>query len=402
MRIAVLNDKHAEGGAVSLMAYRFVKALQDAGHDASLLCGQGKDALPDDIPVFSWQYPSRQKGFLGQLRFFSLLTRRSGEIFRAWVKQTKTLPDLWIPVVPPSAWGAFRLGGGERIPYCYICNSPWGQEWLSDYRGTRKYEAGFLQRSLHFLPRRNIERRLVSRAQAWLALSQTQVAWFEKEHPGCQKVPKYILPGAVDAQLFKPLLPAERGEVRSRYGVKNLDRAFFLCSRRLVARTGVDLLLQALAGGKFDFFLVITGDGPERQRLETLCQELQLKHKVRFTGFLPREELLALTAAASLCILPTRELEGFGLSAAEAFSAGTPVVATPVGALVDVVGNFDRRLLSQQASAESLRECLESFMQEEFFQNESFRERCREYALKHFDWCQHQERFVKIIEEMVS
>jgi glycosyltransferase involved in cell wall biosynthesis len=50
-------------------------------------------------------------------------------------------------------------------------------------------------------------------------------------------------------------------------------------------------------------------------------------------------------AAAELCLVPTRSLEGFGYVALEAFAAGRPVIATRVGGLVDLVGGLDERLL---------------------------------------------------------
>jgi glycosyltransferase involved in cell wall biosynthesis len=58
---------------------------------------------------------------------------------------------------------------------------------------------------------------------------------------------------------------------------------------------------------------------------------------VRFVGHVGDGELRRLRAEAALAIVPSRSAETFGLAAAEAMAAGVPVVASRVGALVELV-----------------------------------------------------------------
>jgi glycogen(starch) synthase len=69
--------------------------------------------------------------------------------------------------------------------------------------------------------------------------------------------------------------------------------------------------------------------------------------RVVFLGRVPDEDLPWLYAAADLSIVPTRDLEGFGYVALESLAAGTPVIATSNGGLVDLVGGLDARLLTE-------------------------------------------------------
>lgn len=77
---------------------------------------------------------------------------------------------------------------------------------------------------------------------------------------------------------------------------------------------------------------------------------------IRFLGRVPDDVLMRLVGSARLLIMPSR-MEGFGLSAAEAISAGTPVVGTDVPGLRTVVSHQKTGVLTSvhpQAIAENV------------------------------------------------
>lgn len=102
---------------------------------------------------------------------------------------------------------------------------------------------------------------------------------------------------------------------------------------RLQPRKRLDLLLRALAqlkaGGRA-LPLTIVGDGPERQRLEALATELDLRAHTRFVGAVPPERIAEAVGDADVFAFPALG-EGFGLAAAEALMLGIPVVAARDG-----------------------------------------------------------------------
>lgn len=80
--------------------------------------------------------------------------------------------------------------------------------------------------------------------------------------------------------------------------------------------------------------LLLVGDGPERHVAESLCREFDLCESVRFLGKQQNmEEIFAIT---DLFLLPS-EYESFGLSALEAMAGRSPVVATNVGGLPEII-----------------------------------------------------------------
>ena len=82
-------------------------------------------------------------------------------------------------------------------------------------------------------------------------------------------------------------------------------------------------------------FLII-GSGPEKDRLEALCQELGIIKHVRFPGLTPYDDLPAYYAACDLMALPSWS-EGFARVLMEAAFAKKSIVATNVGGASDII-----------------------------------------------------------------
>jgi glycosyltransferase involved in cell wall biosynthesis len=82
--------------------------------------------------------------------------------------------------------------------------------------------------------------------------------------------------------------------------------------------------------------LLLAGDGPEREVLETRIAELELRN-VQLLGFQNQAEMAALYGLADVCLLPS-QWEPWGLAVNEAMNGGCAIVASDrVGAAVDLV-----------------------------------------------------------------
>jgi glycogen(starch) synthase len=102
---------------------------------------------------------------------------------------------------------------------------------------------------------------------------------------------------------------------------------------------GLDLLLYAFAkiADQVPQGLVIAGDGPDRHALEALASALGLRDRVRFVGWIPRDERFKWLSGADFIVMPSL-YESFGLVAAEALAVNTPVVAFDIPCLREIVG----------------------------------------------------------------
>lgn len=79
--------------------------------------------------------------------------------------------------------------------------------------------------------------------------------------------------------------------------------------------------------------LLLVGDGPERRRMEDLCQDLGISEDVRFLGKL--EAIEEVLSVSDLFIMPS-EKESFGLAALEAMACEVPVLSSNVGGLPEL------------------------------------------------------------------
>ena len=108
---------------------------------------------------------------------------------------------------------------------------------------------------------------------------------------------------------------------------------------RLNERKGVRYLLAAMPAVFRclpHFRLVLVGDGPQDQMLMGLAQELGILDSVTFLGFQPQEEVRAWMQRTKLLVLPSLE-EGLGVVLLEALACGTPVVASHVDGIPEVI-----------------------------------------------------------------
>lgn len=112
---------------------------------------------------------------------------------------------------------------------------------------------------------------------------------------------------------------------------------------RLVPWKGIDRLLQVMRDLP-EFRLLIVGDGPERNRLESLSAGLSLDGRVIFTGQVSKDSVLGYLRAADVFVLNST-YEGLPHIVLEAMQAGVPVIATDVGGTGEVVFDGETGLL---------------------------------------------------------
>lgn len=122
------------------------------------------------------------------------------------------------------------------------------------------------------------------------------------------------------------------------------DFKYIFTLRRLKKRMGIQLLLEAFAlvikekGNSYK--LLIGGKGDYRNELEQMTKKLNIEKNVSFLGFLDENQLKYYYSASDVCVVPSLDLEGFGLTTAEAMACGTPVVATKVCANTEILNEI--------------------------------------------------------------
>ncbi len=169
----------------------------------------------------------------------------------------------------------------------------------------------------------------------------------------------------------------------------------FISMGRLLHWKGYHLALRAFARAKLpnaEYWLL--GDGPERDRLESLAQELGIASVVKFWGRLPREESLGKLGESHVLIHPSLHDSG-GWTCLEGMAAGRPIICLDLGgpatqvtaqtgvkvpgynpeqavqglaeALADLAGDAELRSRLGEAGRNHIREVYDSDVKGEFF-----------------------------------
>lgn len=144
------------------------------------------------------------------------------------------------------------------------------------------------------------------------------------------------------------------------------DENVLLCAGRLSSEKGYHVAVRALAevdpllGAR----LVIAGDGPEREPLEALALRLGISDRVEFRGWVERADVWGLIDECAAVLVPSVELEGFGLVAAEAALRHRPVIGARTGGLPEVVAEGEAGILFDTGDHSALASAIESVLRD--------------------------------------
>jgi glycosyltransferase involved in cell wall biosynthesis len=243
------------------------------------------------------------------------------------------------------------------------------------------------------------QRQLLARCHGILCPSRYSRDLLLEWMPEARRLAVHTIPHGVDGDRFRP---AEyRDAVRARFGWEP-DELVLFTARRLVPRMGLGELIRGLGLASVQndrLRLVIAGEGPLRGRLEALAH--RAGGRTEFAGFVAAEHLPSYYQAADLCVVPSRDLEAFGLVLLESLACGTPVLATKRCAMPEVLGPLDERLLIPRDDAQAIAEAILG-PGTEIAADPSFRDRCREYVVGKYSWSLAADALEEIVRDQLA
>jgi glycosyltransferase involved in cell wall biosynthesis len=260
-----------------------------------------KEIHPElNIAVLTFQYPYHQNTYewFG-IKVIPFGGRNKAGLSKLWLRQktnstlkeihnTNEIIGLFSFWYNECAWIGKRFGDKYGIKhYCWIL----GQ----DAKKENKYP-----------------RRIPPREDELIALSDFLQNEFEKNH-GVR--PRFVVPPGIDERSFDPLRKEKDIEL---LGVGSL-----------IPLKQYEIFLEVIAQIKKQIpgiKAMIAGKGPERERLQSVIEKLELQNHVNLVGELPYPEVLQLMQRSKILLHPS-SYEGFGCVCLEALYAGAHVIS---------------------------------------------------------------------------
>ena len=384
LMVADVSLQQVIGGAERVLREQAL-GLVARGHTVRVLTRMNAVGEPQRIEIDGVNETRFAVNPRNSVTFFLSSLRNARQSLASLV--TEAIPEV---IVVHQALPGLVVPGRSKVPMAYVCHSLTHEEY--ETRTSQPPGAtGWLQRRSQSLARQWIERMVLRRAHCVIVLSD-----FMRRRVGeCHRVGTdriRVIPGGVDTEVFSPR--SDPQTVRAALGLEH-DAFVLFTVRNLVPRMGLEALIRMMArlrGVIPRLKLLVGGDGPLHSEIERQAKALGLEDCVRLLGFIPESALPDYYRAADLFVLPTAQLEGFGLVTVEALASGTPVFGTRIGATEEIMGQPDPSLLSSGTDAESLAAGIERLYRR-FTADPGARVRLAEagraLALREYTWARH-------------
>ena len=372
------------GGAERVL-FEQSSRLRKRGHSVHILTRRlaSHNSTRDVIEgVQEWRYAVDQKNGLS---FIRSTLQNCKELFETIYNQYSF--DCINFHQPFSASAVIRSPMSKKAKKIYTCHSLSFEEFQS--RNPRpKGSIKVLPYAFNIQVRKIIERKVLHASDKIVVLSQfTKDKLLRSQKVAPQKI--VLIPGGVDLKKFYPA--RDKLGIRERLDIPP-EKIILFTVRNLVSRMGLENLIYALRRAVErvpEIYLVLGGDGPLKNSLISLTQELHVRDHIKFVGFIPETELPTYHRMADMFILPTRELEGFGLVTLEALASGVPVLGTPVGGTMEILGKLDPHYLFHDTAPEAMAELIIEtcrLLQNNPRQWKEASSQCRLFVEKNYSW----------------
>jgi phosphatidylinositol alpha-1,6-mannosyltransferase len=219
-----------------------------------------------------------------------------------------------------------------------------------------------------------------------------------------------IIPNGIDAAAFHTRSPEEaRRLLEARLGYPLGDRALLLTVGRLVERKGVAWfvasVLPRLVAARPDIVYLVVGEGPQRGDIETAVQAKGLEGHVVLLGQVDEATLRAAYASAHVFVMPNipipGDMEGFGLVALEACTAGCCVVVADLEGIPDAIVPGQNGFLVPPGDTDGYVNTILPLLSDEQ-RRLSLGRQAQRFVREHYSWEHVAEQYLAVFREVSS
>lgn len=314
-------------------------ALSNLGHSVEILTSRSGGEVPDGftVPVREYRLEPQERRKISALKNEPTVAEPMVKEIRSMMYAAnlryRVLPHL-LRYRPDALYERYSLMGTAGcdiakslgIPHVLEVNAPLSEEHAR-FRGSAFPDTI-----------RRTEQQILTSADEVIAVSEPLREWIISSGVSPDRVT--VVPNGVDTERFSSANNLEQvdpgfdarpvvgfvGTLKGWHGTSTLIQAIGSIARQ----RGIDRCPH----------LLIVGDGPEREHLETVARYEGVAELVTFTGSIPHERIPSLIAAMDIAVAPYDAAPDFYFSPLKLFeymAAGKPVVAAAIGQIQDCI-----------------------------------------------------------------
>lgn len=337
-------------GAEGIHIREMVKAFRDLGHEVKVV-GPIGEASPESSPK-SRILGGLKRSIPNVLYEFLEIAYTGYSFFRvAWeIRQFK--PDFIYERYITFNAGTVLAVKIFHVPVCLEVNAPLALE-----RGSEHDERLSLRKVASWM-----ERWICANA-TWTVVVSTPLREY-LESIGVPRGKCVVMPNGVDPDRFAP----------KEKDTALLDALGIPTGRFIVGFTGVlrswhglDLLVRAvgsMVSNGFEAFLLVVGDGPYRESLESLVNELGLESCVCITGQIPHDRVPHYIALFDVAVSPRATFYASPMKVIEYMALGKSVVVPATPNFLDIIDDHLEGIVFEEGNADALGQALVHLCQE--------------------------------------
>lgn len=325
MRVLVVHNRYTQRGGEDVVVEHEVAALRERGHHVELVQVDNAEpaATGGRTKVASraiWNREAAQRIASVARAFKPDVAHVHNHAYELSASIFPALREAGVPVVATlhnyrmTCSATYLLRDGRPCELCVGKRASWQGIRHKCFRGSRSGSAMVAGMQLAY------RRSAIPNIDRWIALTNFARSIYERAD-----------------------FPADRLVVRPNTirdpGAQSAHRAPdapIIFVGRLEPSKGVDTLIQAWGSGIGAAQLLVVGDGPLRSQLQQLAPA-----SVGFLGAVPLARVEQLLRSARALVVPSTWYEGFPMVVLEAFAVGTPVIASDLGSLAEIVPQPD-------------------------------------------------------------
>lgn len=317
------------GGGSNHALHRDASQLVTEGHEVVVITlNPSLNSYPDGLP-----YP-----VIGGRAISNRFDRGNRLAFLRTLRKYENQVDIYVVRYPDFLLGAalYRRLGGKAPVIVQLNNYKCTNLRLIDNNCPRK--CGLIQNVWHrpqnplrkalLLPfyalEHCLEMLLANEVDAFTAVSPAVAEIYSQHKIDSKKI--FVIPDATDYQYLcnaKQSRNCLSSQTGSQYNI--------LYVGRLSPEKGIDILINAVRRLEFPLKLHLVGDGPQKNSLQELCDELGVRNKVIFHGWMPYDRVVDFYLGSQVFVHPARWPEPLGLTILDSMALGVPVIVADSG-----------------------------------------------------------------------